>query len=64
MKDSQFADATTLAELQDAKIGVQSATTATQVEAPIAPTQDIAVFDDTTAPPRRSGERSDRRVRH
>ena len=33
MKDSQFADATTLAELQDAKIGVQIGTTASdQVE--------------------------------
>lgn len=50
MKDSQFADATTLAEFQDAKIGVQVATTAlAQVENQIAPTQDVAVFDDTTA---------------
>lgn len=50
LKDSEFADATTLAEFQDAKIGVQVATTAlAQVEDQIAPTQDVAVFDDTTA---------------
>lgn len=50
LKDSEFADATSLAELQDAKIGVQIGTTALdQVEAQIAPTQDVAVFDDTTA---------------
>ncbi|MFL6181958.1 MAG: ABC transporter substrate-binding protein [Actinomycetes bacterium] len=50
MKDSQFADATSLAELQDAKIGVQIGTTAgDQVETEIAPTQEVAVFDDTTA---------------
>ena len=50
MKSSEFADATTLADLQDAKIGVQIGTTAgDEVEAEIAPTQEIAVFDDTTA---------------
>jgi polar amino acid transport system substrate-binding protein len=50
LKDSEFADATTLAEFQDAKIGVQVATTALQqVEETIAPTQEVAVFDDTTA---------------
>jgi polar amino acid transport system substrate-binding protein len=50
LKDSEFADAATLAEFQDAKIGVQLGTTAqTQVESQIAPTQEIAVFDDTTA---------------
>lgn len=50
MKDSEFADATSLAEFQDAKIGVQVATTAlAQVESQIAPTQTVAVFDDTTA---------------
>ena len=49
LEDSQFASATTLADLQDAKIGVQSATTAqTQVEAEIAPTQDISVFPSST----------------
>ena len=50
LKDSEFADASSLADLQDAKIGVQIGTTAgEQVEAAIAPTQEIAVFDDTTA---------------
>ena len=50
LKDSEFADASTLAELQDAKIGVQIGTTALEeVETQIAPTQDIDVFDDTTA---------------
>jgi len=50
LKDSQFADVTSLAELQDAKIGVQIGTTALeQVESQIAPTQEVAVFDDTTA---------------
>ncbi|HEX5016037.1 MAG TPA: transporter substrate-binding domain-containing protein [Actinomycetes bacterium] len=50
LEDSEFADATTLAELQDAEIGVQIGTTAgEQVESTIAPTQDIRVFDDTTA---------------
>jgi polar amino acid transport system substrate-binding protein len=49
LKDSEFADVTSLAELQDAKIGVQIGTTALEeVEAQIAPTQDIDVFDDTT----------------
>jgi len=49
LKDSAFADATTLAELQDAKIGVQSATTAqTQVEAQIQPTQSVAVFPNSS----------------
>lgn len=49
LEDSEFADATTLAELQDAKIGVQIGTTALEeVEAQIAPTQEVAVFDDTT----------------
>jgi polar amino acid transport system substrate-binding protein len=49
LKDSEFADVTTLAELQDAKIGVQIGTTALEeVETQIAPTQEIAVFDDTT----------------
>ena len=48
MKDSNFANATSLADLADAKIGVQSGTTAqTQVEAVIAPTQDLAVFPNS-----------------
>jgi polar amino acid transport system substrate-binding protein len=50
LKDSEFADVTSLAELQDAKIGVQIGTTAyDDVESEIAPTQEIDVFDDTTA---------------
>lgn len=50
LKDSEFADVTSLAELQDAKIGVQIGTTALEeVESQIAPTQEVAVFDDTTA---------------
>ncbi len=50
LKDSEFADATTLAELQDAKIGVQIGTTAVdQVANAIAPTQEVAVYNDTTA---------------
>lgn len=49
LKDSEFADITSLAELQDAKIGVQIGTTALEeVEVQIAPTQEVAVFDDTT----------------
>ena len=49
LKDSEFADVTSLAKLQDAKIGVQIGTTALEeVETQIAPTQEIAVFDDTT----------------
>jgi len=49
LKDSEFADVTSLAELQDAKIGVQIGTTALEeVETQIAPIQEIAVFDDTT----------------
>ncbi|MCZ3386929.1 MAG: transporter substrate-binding domain-containing protein, partial [Actinomycetia bacterium] len=49
LKDSEFADVTSLAELQDAKIGVQIGTTALEeVETQIAPTQELAVFDDTT----------------
>ena len=48
LKDSNFASATSLADLADAKIGVQSGTTAqTQVEAVIAPTQDLAVFPNS-----------------
>ncbi len=50
LKDSEFADVTSLAELQDAKIGVQIGTTASDdVESQIAPTQEVDVFDDTTA---------------
>ncbi|MFZ0323424.1 MAG: ABC transporter substrate-binding protein, partial [Actinomycetes bacterium] len=49
LKDSPYASATTLAELQDAKIGVQAATTAQlQVEADIQPTQDLAVYPSSS----------------
>lgn len=49
LKDSEFADVTSLAELQDAKIGVQIGTTALEeVETQISPTQGVDVFDDTT----------------
>lgn len=49
LKDSSFAGATTVAELQDAKIGVQASTTAqTQVESQIQPTQSLAVFPDSS----------------
>ena len=65
LKDSEFADVTTLAELQDAKIGVQIGTTALeQVENQIAPTQEVAVFDDTTASTQALDNGSDRRDRH
>jgi polar amino acid transport system substrate-binding protein len=48
LNDSPYADATSLADLKDAKIGVQAATTAQlQVESLIQPTQDLAVFPDT-----------------
>ena len=49
LKDSPYASATTLADLQDAKIGVQAATTAQlQVEADIQPTQDLAVYPSSS----------------
>ena len=49
LKDSAFASATTLADLQDAKIGVQTSTTAqTEVETSIAPTHDLAVYPSTS----------------
>lgn len=50
LESSEFADVTTLSELQDAKIGVQVNTTAQQqVEDEIAPTQSLAVYDDSSA---------------
>lgn len=50
LSDSPYAEATTLAELADAKIGVQVATTSLNaVETQIAPSQDVAVFDDSSA---------------
>ena len=48
--DSEFADATSLADLADAKIGAQVGTTSlTAVTEVIQPTQDPSVFDDTNA---------------
>jgi len=48
LKDSNFASATSLADLADAKIGVQSGTTGqTQVETVIEPTQDLAVYPNS-----------------
>ena len=48
--DSEFADATSLAELADAKFGAQVGTTSlTAVTDVIQPTEQPAVFDDTTA---------------
>jgi polar amino acid transport system substrate-binding protein len=48
LKDSNFASATSLADLADAKIGVQSGTTGqTQVETVIQPTQDLAVYPNS-----------------
>ena len=49
LKDSSYASATTMAELQDATIGVQAATTAQlQVEADIQPTKDLAVYPSSS----------------
>lgn len=48
--DSEYADATSLAELADAKFGAQVGTTSlTAVTDVIQPTEEPAVFDDTTA---------------
>ena len=48
LKNSKYADATSLADLKNAKIGVQGSTTAqTQVESAIQPSQQLAVFPDT-----------------
>ena len=50
MKDSPFADATSMADLADAKIGAQVGTTSLEaIGTEIQPTQDAAVFDDTNA---------------
>lgn len=50
MNDSSYAGVTTLAELADAKIGVQVATTSLEtVESTIVPSQEVAVFDDSAA---------------
>ena len=50
MKDSPYADATSMADLADAKIGAQVGTTSLEaIDTEIQPTQDAAVFDDTNA---------------
>ena len=48
MKDSPFADATSMADLSDAKIGAQVGTTSLEaIGTEIQPAQDAAVFDNT-----------------
>jgi polar amino acid transport system substrate-binding protein len=50
LKANSVAGATTIADLQGAKIGVQTGTTSLDfVESVIQPTQDVAVFQDTNA---------------
>jgi polar amino acid transport system substrate-binding protein len=50
MQDSQYADAASLADLADAKIGAQVGTTSLEaITNEIQPSQDPAVFDDTNA---------------
>jgi polar amino acid transport system substrate-binding protein len=47
-KDSEYADTTSIADIQDAKFGAQVGTTSLQaIEAVIAPSQQVAVYDDT-----------------
>jgi polar amino acid transport system substrate-binding protein len=48
LKDSPFAGATSLAELKDAKLGAQVATTSLEAIKQIAPSSDPLVYDDTT----------------
>ncbi|KQX74091.1 MULTISPECIES: ABC transporter substrate-binding protein [Aeromicrobium] len=48
LKDSSFAGATTLADLKDAKLGAQVATTSLEAIKQIAPSSDPLVYDDTT----------------
>ncbi len=50
MQDSEFADAASLADLQDATIGAQVGTTSlAAIESEIQPSEQVAVFDDTNA---------------
>jgi polar amino acid transport system substrate-binding protein len=50
LKDSDFADATSIAELKDARIGAQIGTTSLlAAQDTIQPSTDVAVFDDTNA---------------
>jgi polar amino acid transport system substrate-binding protein len=49
-KDSEYADTTSISELHDAKFGAQVGTTSLQaIESVIAPSQQVAVFEDTNA---------------
>ena len=48
LKDSKFAGATSLAELKDAKLGAQVATTSLEAIKQIDPSSDPLVYDDTT----------------
>jgi len=48
LKDSKFAGATSLAELKDATLGAQVATTSLEAIKQIAPSSDPLVYDDTT----------------
>lgn len=48
LEDSPFAGATSLAELEDAKLGAQVATTSLEAIKQIAPSSDPLVYDDTT----------------
>jgi polar amino acid transport system substrate-binding protein len=48
LKDSKFAGATSLAELKDAKLGAQVATTSLEAIKQIAPSNEPLVYDDTT----------------
>lgn len=48
LKDSSFAGATSLADLKDAKLGAQVATTSLEAVKQIKPSSDPLVYDDTT----------------
>ncbi len=48
LEDSPFADATSLADLKDAKVGAQVATTSLEAIKQIGPSADPLVYDDTT----------------
>ncbi len=48
LEDSPYADATSLADLEDAKIGAQIGTTSLEAVDQIGPSSDTLVYDDTT----------------
>jgi polar amino acid transport system substrate-binding protein len=48
LEDSEFADATALADLKDAKVGAQIGTTSLEAVDQIEPTTDPLVYDDTS----------------